>query len=76
MKGPRVMSASSSLVRVIVPTEGRDGIEEDCYIEFRRCDRLHAWEVHISDDLIRQAPEAVHAVLGLALMELKSLVRR
>lgn len=60
-------------VEVAVPTEGHDGLLEWCHVQFRRSDHAYCWEFEISDSLIRQAPEAVHAVLGLALMELRSL---
>jgi hypothetical protein len=49
---------------VTVPTEdGRLAL-----ILFRRCPDWPAWRVEISDDLIQQAPQAIHAALGQALM--------
>jgi hypothetical protein len=69
----RIKYMDGERVTVIVPTEGHDGIWEHCYIDFRRCWEEAAWDVRISDGLIKQAPEAVHAALGLALMELKKV---
>lgn len=70
---PHIHSMDGERVNVVVPTEGRDGIVSYCWIEFGRCSNHHAWVLEISDDLIRAAPEAIHAALGLALMELKAV---
>jgi hypothetical protein len=65
----RIKYMDGSSVVVVVPTE--DG--QECWIEFRRHWQRMSWETEISDGLIRQCPQAIHAALGLALMELKKV---
>lgn len=69
-EGVRICYTDGQRVEIVVPF-CRDGIIEYCHVEFKRNWQHRTWEFHISDALIKQAPEAVHAVLGLALMELK-----
>lgn len=69
---PRICYTDGDKVEIIVPT-CRNGIVEYCHVEFKRDPYRRAWEFRIADELIRQAPEAVHAVIGLALMELKKV---
>ena len=52
---------------IIVPTE--DG--RDCYLEFARR-REGYWSIDISDELMRQAPQAVVAALSMALLEMRT----
>jgi len=66
---PRIVYTDGNRTTVAVPTEeGRE-----CHIDFKRCFYRLTWEVEVADELIRQHPEAVHAALGLALMELKKV---
>jgi hypothetical protein len=63
-------------VTVVVPLES-NGKEyrEECHVLFRRCTFHDSWEFQISDTLLRQNIQGIHAVLGLALAELGKLVK-
>lgn len=53
-----------------VPTE--DG--QRCVIEFEQEMDERWWTVHISDELIRQAPEGLAAALGMAIIQMKQII--
>lgn len=40
-------------------------------VQFRRMDDDRGWHFEFSDELLQLAPERLHAVLGLALMEMR-----
>ncbi len=69
MSWPRISYMDGEIVRIVVPTED----DQECHVEFRRNWQRLTWEFEVSDELIRQSPEGVHAILGLALMELKKV---
>jgi hypothetical protein len=66
---PHIDYMDGEWVTVMVPTEHG----EWCHIQFRRCLYRRSWEIEVADELIRQSPEAIHAALGLALMELREV---
>ena len=49
----------------------KDGIKQTCIVEFWRDEFTFCWIFKVNDELLKQSPEGIHAVLGLALMELK-----
>lgn len=73
MRWPRISYMDGEIVRISVPCPVNEGYDEVACVEFRRNWRRRTWEFEIADELIRQSPEGVHAVLGLALMELKAV---
>jgi hypothetical protein len=54
------------IVSIDVPTE--DG--QHCMVEIQQDYCCAVWDIRISDALIRDHPEAIHAALGQALREL------
>jgi len=65
----RVQYMDGEKVIISVPTEeGRE-----CWVEFRRNWQRLSWDFEVSDEMIRRAPEQIHAIVGLALMELKKV---
>lgn len=60
----------STVHGIEVPTE--DG--RTCVVEFEREADYGWWTVHISDTLIRQAPEGVTAALGMAVLQMKQII--
>lgn len=59
------VEVSGEWAKVEIPTE--DG--RLCYLHFERRHPGY-WSLHISDELLKQSPQALHAAIGLALLEL------